>query len=48
MIEVIQYPVQRHRIELQDDQLLPISKPGKELLSDPLLNKGTGFTTPGS
>lgn len=39
----MQYPVQRHHIDLQDDPVLPISKRGKELLSDPLLNKGTGF-----
>ncbi|MDJ0806604.1 MAG: NAD-dependent malic enzyme [Gammaproteobacteria bacterium] len=39
----MQDPVRRHHIDLQDDPILPVSKRGKALLSDPLLNKGTGF-----
>jgi malate dehydrogenase (oxaloacetate-decarboxylating)(NADP+) len=30
-------------VDLSDDPVLPVTKRGKELLSDPLLNKGTGF-----
>lgn len=36
-------PLKRHPVDLQDDPVLPVTKRGKELLSDPLLNKGTGF-----
>jgi len=36
-------PVRRYQIDLHDDPVLPIAKRGKELLADPLLNKGTGF-----
>ena len=35
--------VQRYRAEVRDDPVLHINKRGKVLLSDPLLNKGTGF-----
>lgn len=36
-------PVRRHHIDPHPDPLLPVSKRGKALLCDPLLNKGTGF-----
>ena len=36
-------PAKRHHVDLQDNPVLPVTKRGKELLSDPLLNKGTGF-----
>ena len=35
--------IKRHHIDLQDEPVLPVSKRGTEILSDPLLNKGTGF-----
>jgi len=37
------YPVRRHQVDLWDQPVLPVTKRGKELLTDPLLNKGTGF-----
>ena len=37
------YPPRRHHADLWDEPVLPVSKRGKDLLSDPLLNKGTGF-----
>jgi len=37
------YPPRRHHVDLWDEPVLPVSKRGKDLLSDPLLNKGTGF-----
>ena len=36
-------PLKRHQVDLRDNPVLPVTKRGKELLSDPLLNKGTGF-----
>jgi malate dehydrogenase (oxaloacetate-decarboxylating)(NADP+) len=36
-------PVRRHHVDLLDEPVLPVAKRGRELLSDPLLNKGTGF-----
>lgn len=36
-------PLRRHHIDLQDDPVLLVNKRGRDLLSDPLLNKGTGF-----
>jgi malate dehydrogenase (oxaloacetate-decarboxylating)(NADP+) len=35
--------MRRYQVDLQDDPVLPVSKRGKDLLCDPLLNKGTGF-----
>ena len=37
------YPVRRHQVDLWDQPVLPVTKRGKDLLTDPLLNKGTGF-----
>ena len=37
------HPVRRHHVDLWDEPVLPVTKRGKDLLSDPLLNKGTGF-----
>ena len=36
-------PLKRHHIDSLDDPVLPVTKRGKELLCDPMLNKGTGF-----
>ncbi len=36
-------PARRHQVDLLEEPVLPVSKRGKELLADPLLNKGTGF-----
>ncbi len=36
-------PLKRHHADLQDNPVLPVTKRGKVLLNDPLLNKGTGF-----
>ncbi|MCG6861450.1 MAG: oxaloacetate-decarboxylating malate dehydrogenase, partial [Chromatiaceae bacterium] len=36
-------PIKHHQLESRDDPVLPVTKRGKELLSDPMLNKGTGF-----
>jgi malate dehydrogenase (oxaloacetate-decarboxylating)(NADP+) len=36
-------PIRRHQVDLFDQPVLPVHKRGRELLSDPLLNKGTGF-----
>ncbi len=36
-------PFKRHHVDLQDNPVLPVTKRGKALLNDPLLNKGTGF-----
>ena len=36
--------IKRHHIDLQDEAVLPVSKRGTAILSDPLLNKGTGFS----
>jgi len=35
--------IRHHHLAGMDDPVLPVSKRGKELLCDPLLNKGTGF-----
>jgi malate dehydrogenase (oxaloacetate-decarboxylating)(NADP+) len=39
----MQHPVRCHHVDLLDDPVLPVAKRGKDLLADPLLNKGTGF-----
>jgi len=36
-------PVRHYEVDLHDDPTLPVTKRGRELLGDPLLNKGTGF-----
>ncbi len=36
-------PLRRYHVDLQEEPVLPVSKRGKDLLADPLLNKGTGF-----
>ncbi len=35
--------IRSYHMETQDDPVLPVTKRGKVLLCDPLLNKGTGF-----
>lgn len=35
--------VRHHHLAGQDDPVLPVTKRGRELISDPMLNKGTGF-----
>ncbi len=35
--------VKRHQIDSLDDPILPVTKRGKEVLCDPMLNKGSGF-----
>jgi malate dehydrogenase (oxaloacetate-decarboxylating)(NADP+) len=35
--------IKRHHIDSIDDPVLPVRKRGKELLCDPMLNKGSGF-----
>jgi malate dehydrogenase (oxaloacetate-decarboxylating)(NADP+) len=36
-------PLKRHQIDLLDDPVLPVAKRCKDLLCDPMLNKGSGF-----
>ena len=36
-------PLKRHHVDALDDPVLPVTKRGKALLCDPMLNKGTGF-----
>ncbi|MFL7807031.1 MAG: hypothetical protein AB8I80_00300, partial [Anaerolineae bacterium] len=35
--------IRHHHLASEDDPVLPVFKRGRELLSDPMLNKGTGF-----
>ena len=35
--------IRHHHLESLDDPVLPVFKRGRELLTDPMLNKGTGF-----
>lgn len=37
------HPARRYDVDLWDEPVLPVTKRGKELLTDPLLNKGSGF-----
>jgi malate dehydrogenase (oxaloacetate-decarboxylating)(NADP+) len=38
------HPIKHHhQLDSLDDPVLPVFKRGRELLSDPMLNKGTGF-----
>jgi malate dehydrogenase (oxaloacetate-decarboxylating)(NADP+) len=37
------HSIKHHHLDSLDDPVLPVSKRGRELLSDPMLNKGTGF-----
>lgn len=36
-------PLKHHHVDSLDDPVLPVTKRGKALLCDPMLNKGTGF-----
>jgi len=36
-------PLKRHHIDSLDGPVLPVTKRGKALLCDPMLNKGSGF-----
>jgi len=35
--------IRRHHVDMLDEPVLPVAKRGKDLLDDPILNKGTGF-----
>jgi len=36
-------PLRRHHVDSLDDPVLPVHKRGRDLLCDPMLNKGSGF-----
>jgi len=36
-------PIKHHHLDSLDDPVLPVFKRGRDLLTDPMLNKGTGF-----
>jgi malate dehydrogenase (oxaloacetate-decarboxylating)(NADP+) len=36
-------PIKHHHLDSLDDPVLPVGKRGRDLLTDPMLNKGTGF-----